>query len=271
MNVQPEMIPDNIPPGIYENIIQPMIKKKESARTQTTDNGILMDLMKRLESLETKIAGIVDNNKVPEVPPDMNITGSTGLKGKPAEGNMNLPPFIQQKFQDDFKQKPAESIVNLMSEIYSKKPGIFKDGGKSMADMMGLFQNISKQARKDRLIEKYQDAGEMINDIEQIFKDVPEIKNRADAYEIAYKLVRGTLMEKDGEHQLLNTSQHGKKTKEKDTDDFEALRKEKKRAFVEGKKTSLSDRNETELSDMEKMICRKLGISEEKFKKYRRK
>lgn len=293
MNMKPGMLPDNMPPGIYENIIKPMLEKKESMKAGGAENAKLMEIMKRLEFLEGKLAnmngsmedgGLITedggrNNELPlppqppQLPPE-KMMEIAGLKEKPPINKMNLPPFIQQGFQDDFRQRPAESVVNLMSEMYQKKPDTFNGGGKSMADMMGLFQNISNQARKDRFIEKNEDAGEMIRDIEQIFKDIPEIKNRADAYEIAYKLVKSALMGNGEEHQLLNASQSKRKAKgedeEEDPEDSWGLQAKKKRAFVEGKKTSSIDRNGVELTDMERMVCAKLGISEDKFKKYRR-
>ncbi|MCD4785360.1 MAG: hypothetical protein K8T10_16195 [Candidatus Eremiobacteraeota bacterium] len=280
MNMQPGMMPDNIPPGIYEYIIQPMLEKKESMKAGGAESAKLMEVMKRVEFLEGKIAQMNRDAKTSsaQFSAPGAIADAAGedavMKENLPINNLNLPPFIQQGFQDDFRQKPAESVVGLMSEMYQKKPDTFKGGGKSMADMMGIFQNISNQARKDRLIEKNRDAGEMIKDIEQIFKDIPEIKNRADAYEIAYKLVKGTLTESGGEHQVLKRSQHkkkfGGKGEEEDPEKSGGLQARKKRAFVEGKKTSSMDRNGTELTDMEKMVCRKLGISEEKFSKYRR-
>lgn len=55
----------------------------------------------------------------------------------------------------------------------------------------------AEEAKKKQLTEKYLDAGEMMKDIENILNEIPEIKNRSDSYKIAYKLVRGSLMDKE--------------------------------------------------------------------------
>lgn len=181
-----------------------------------------------------------------------------------ASGRKNgvLPSFINGSFQKDFKERPAESVLNLIADMQQGMPESMGSKNGHMGEMMGMFKNISRQVRKDRLFEKFEDAREMIQEIEKIFKQIPEIEKRPDAYEIAYNLVKATLV-KGGEQQKL------KKRQETNADDEQVeLREKKRQAFVEGKKSASPGKETVELTPAQREICKKLGINEKAFKKY---
>lgn len=177
-----------------------------------------------------------------------------------------LPSFVSQEFKEDFLKNPAEAAVNLLADLYHGRPEAVEEEGSPLKSTMDTLRGISRQTRKDRLLEKYQDAREMIQEIEKLFKNVPEIEKRPDAYELAYNLVKAQLTRKDGKRSTADSS----KLNLKDEGKAEKTR-EKEKAFVEGKKGAVTQREGAELTPAQKEICRNLDISEKTFVKYLKK
>ncbi|MCE1247441.1 MAG: hypothetical protein LWY06_12420 [Firmicutes bacterium] len=182
-------------------------------------------------------------DKTDAVTPD----GNTGKTEK-------LPPFIRAAFTDELGSRPAEAMLNLIADIHQGKPELTNAKAAQTPDFLGMISKISRQVRKDRLTEKFADAGEMISDIEALFKEIPEIEMRPDAYEIAYKLVKGKIGEA-----MPSAKETTKKDKEPDL---------KEKAFVESSKGASTGSSGTELTPVQREICAKLGISENTFRKY---
>jgi hypothetical protein len=223
--------------------------------------------MKRMEKIEQVLDGIIQESS-PEVAGKAisEKTEAEGIKadsaipaaGDPAKretpAESALPAFIRGSFKDEFSAKPAEALLNLMADIHQGKPGALASTSGSNPGIMGMVSKISRQVRKDRLMEKFDDAKGMIADIEALFKDIPEIEQRPDAYEIAYKLVKAKIMEETPAKQ----AEPAKKSPVS----------EKGKAFVEGGKGTSIGAGDNELTGVQKEICSKLGISESTFRKY---
>jgi hypothetical protein len=227
-------------------------------------------IMKRLEDMERMIALLSQGQAQEQGKPDEGKVEETESSEIPDKIAGNLPSFIRGDFSGDFRQKPAETILNLMTDIYGRMPEKMDSSDNPMKEMMGIFKNISRQVRKDRLFEKNEDARDMIEKIEEIFKDIPEIEKRADAYEIAYNLVKSKLMEENPEGADRKKTPAGKE-KPKTEQSEEKLEKTSamERAFVENSGINRRSR-ETELSPLQKEVCRKMGISESSYRKYMR-
>lgn len=262
-----DMIPKDMPPEIFEKIIRPAAERKQGAMTVETGANPITVIMKRLDDMERMMAQLSQaqdmpgegKDKITEIPeiPD-NIAG-------------NLPSFIRGEFAGDFRQKPAETILNLMTDIYGRMPEKMDSSDNPVKEMMGIFKNISRQVRKDRLFEKNEDARDMIEKIEEIFKEIPEIEKRADAYEIAYNLVKSKLMEENTEKTDRKKTHAGKeKPKTEQTEEKQEKTSAMERAFVENSGINRRSREETELSPLQKEVCRKMGISESSYRKYLR-
>ncbi len=265
-----EMLPGEMPPEIYEKIIKPGMQSKARGMSGQEGRDPIILIMKRLDGMERMISrlaqtvgqGVQDEVKDSEMQaPD--VIDKT---------EKNLPSFIKGEFAGDFKKKPAEAMLNLMTDIYGRIPEKMESSENPLKDMMGLFKNISRQVRKDRLFEKNEDARDMIEKIEEIFREIPEIEKRADAYEIAYNLVKSKLTEdSEGIGKSRKLPVENEKPEERKLEKKPEKTTDKEMAFVETSGNNRKSRGDQELSPLQKEICRKMGISEASYKKYMKK
>jgi len=264
--------PSNIPPGILEHIIGLGRGMPKRTLPPKEDQGPTSQIMKRLEIIEKQIAAMASR-----LPNGNGIKGTVDAGRGETSGNEKrpaLPNFLRKDFQEDFKEKPAEAMVNLVADLYGRMPEMMASQASPVGEMMDLMLNISKQVRKDKLFDKFDDAREMVKDIEGIFKEIPEIEKRADAYEVAYKLVKSRLINggESGEMSKGNESKNVKRSKmEEESLPDEPGSGEKDKAFVENNKSCSTGRDIAELTPAQKEICKKMGIKESTFKKYMRK
>ena len=264
------MPPGEMPPEIYEKIIRPGMEKKTRAMNGEMGANPVSIIMKRLDAMERMMAqlsqavgqGVSDDGQDEE----MQMPGAMG------EMEKKLPSFIRGEFAGDFKKKPAEAMLNLMTDIYGRMPEKMESSENPLKDMMGLFKNISRQVRKDRLFENKEDARDMIEKIEEIFREIPEIEKRADAYEIAYNLVKSKLTEEDeGSGKNRKSSKEDEKVEVRHLEKKPEKAADKEMAFVENSGNNRRSRGDHELSPLQKEICHKMGISESSFRKYMKK
>ena len=263
MNTSQRNMPGNIPPGIFEKIIQPGLARRNQMGATSMPGNMTEQIMKRLDVIEKRLAALsgskdLQNPRVEDQNNEMEVQ---------EKKIRNLPGFLKEEFNRDFDEKPAEAIVSLLADIYERKPDMMAGEGSPMKDMMGLFSSLSQQVRRDRLFDKHDDAREMVEDIEKLFDEIPEIKKRADAYEIAYKLVKSSLTGN------IEVKRQEKKTKKRGRTDIDenTKSKNKENAFVENSKISKSNREKSELTPAQREICEKMGISEKSFRRYMKK
>lgn len=265
-----EISPGDIPPEIYEKIIKPGMQNKARGMSGEEGGDPINLIMKRLDGMELMMSQLAqavgrgepetDRDDEIQTPDEMNKMGK------------NLPSFIRGEFAGDFKKKPAETMLNLMTDIYGRMPEKMESPENPLKEMMGLFKNISRQVRKDRLFENKEDARDMIEKIEEIFREIPEIEKRADAYEIAYNLVKSKLTEEvegigKGEKSPVENGKPEVRQSEKKVEKTA----DKEMAFVENSGINRRSKSDHELSPLQKEICRKMGISESSFRKYMKK
>lgn len=110
------------------------------------------------------------------------------------------PNFFEYDITNSVKMRGG-NYMNMQPEMIpdNMPPGISYNIVMPMIVLPMIEEKRMKaeEAKKKQLTEKYLDAGEMMKDIENILNEIPEIKNRSDSYKIAYKLVKGSLMDKE--------------------------------------------------------------------------
>lgn len=243
MNYERNLNSGHIPQGMQEVANQPNAYGNMEIGNDNILENFLMEMMRRMEMLEKKLESV-----------------RVGQQQTPQEmSESQIPAFLKGQFSKDYKQKPAEAMINLLADIHGRQA----ESGQSLANpkngLMDMVLKLSKQVRKDRLFEKHDDAAELIEDIEAVFNEFPELKNRPDAYEVAYKMVKGNVLgEQDAENEIVS-NKTGKKS------DWNYG---KENAFVEGSVSASPSRAIIELTPVQREICKKMGISEKSFKKY---
>lgn len=260
----------DMPPELFEKIIKPGMERKARAMNGEKGADPISIIMKRLDAMERMMAQL--SQAVGQEEPDGGQNEEMQPLEAPAKSEQNLPSFIRGEFAGDFKQKPAEAMLNLLTDIYGRMPEKMDSPENPLKDMMGLFKNISRQVRKDRLFEKNDDARDMIEKIEETFREIPEIEKRADAYEIAYNLVKSKLTEGvDGAENGKKPPAGNEKSITRQPEERMEKSANKEMAFVENSGKNRINRGDQELSPLQKEICRKMGISESSFRKYMKK
>ncbi len=198
--------------------------------------GQYQEILSVLQALAERVSNLERIIQAQQSPPQ-----PVQEEKKEKEEAPEVPDFISEEFLKDYKENPIEALINLTAEIASlHKNPVFPDG--YLEEIVAL----SRLLKKEKLLEKYADAKDIIDEIEDVFKEIPEIAKRPDAYEIAYKIAIAKV---------------GSQKKEK------SLQDKKTKAFVEGKRNAPT-REVPTLTPLQKMICQKLGISEKTFLKY---
>lgn len=239
---------------------------EQGVETVPGDPGMIQDLLRAVIAMSDRLKhleGVMFGQKQPQSPPVADKPGDRGATPQ----DISFPGFIKDEFRADLKKNPAQAMINLTADIANRQKG---------ADSPGILPEkyaeeiikLSRAMRKNKLLSDFEDARELIKEIEAVFEEIPEISARPDAYEIAYRLVRAKI---GAEDEKISKIEDDSKKKNKEKEDQKVKDDSRSGAFVEGKKNSPPRKDRTELTARQKLICKKLGISEKTYLKYMKK